>query len=184
MALRLGGLCDHCLLCCRFRTNGRRLPYFLPCHQPCLFRHLGFTMAHIEPGRYGLYMVWCPSLDWRRMCLYHAQSDCAKYREYSQRHGRFRNGYQIVHVFLFVLAIVPSRDLVSCLQDSTSFHGEVLDSPDCRRSFHGMGHSQSRRNRSDRSSRLHHQRKHKGVGRYCNINELYFQLCHLDCQRS
>ena len=77
LALCMGWLFHHFLLRCRLRSDGRRIPHFVPCHQSCIFRHLGIAMASLQSGCDGLHLVRSPILDWRGMRVSDASLHCA-----------------------------------------------------------------------------------------------------------
>ena len=46
-------------------THRRNIPYSVSSRQQSLFWHLGFSLAGVQQGSYGLYMVWRSIVDWR-----------------------------------------------------------------------------------------------------------------------
>lgn len=77
MALRLDRLL-HCGLLHRLdRSNWREIPHLLPCRWTSVFRYLGFSLACFESHSDGLRLVRCASVDRRRVCIPHDQSDLA-----------------------------------------------------------------------------------------------------------
>jgi len=164
LALRLGWIHNYRVLRRSIWSNGRCLSYFFPGHQSWLLRHLGILMANLQSRRHGMYLVWRTSLDRRPMRLYHASCNCSQHRQHSKWYGRFRNGHQVLYVFLPVLVILPPGDLVPCLQNSTSLHCQIIHRPCRGHIVHGLGHCESRRSGSDHSSRIDYQWKCQRMG--------------------
>ena len=46
-------------------THRRNIPYTFSRREQGVFRHLGFSLAGIQQGGYGVYLVWRSVVDWR-----------------------------------------------------------------------------------------------------------------------
>ena len=184
MAVRLGWLFDHCLLHCGLGSDGRRIPHLIPRHQSCIFRYLGFPLASLQSRCHGLHLVRRAILDRRRMRLHYAPFHLAELRQSPQRYPQFRNDHGILSLLLSLLVVLVAGHLVPRLQDPTFVHGEIIHCACCWGVVHGVGNCQSRRSRSDRSSRVHGSRKRESLGVYWCYYGLCLKFRDLDCQRS
>jgi len=184
MALRLGWLFDYRLFHRSLRSYGRRLSYLIPCHQSCIFRYLGVSVARIQSRCHGLYLVWRTILDRRGMRLYYAPCHLSQHRQLAQWYSRIRNRYEIVSLFLPVLVFLVTGHLVPRLSDPTLVHGEILYRARCWGFIHGVGYCQSGRSWSDCSPTLHCSWERQSLGSDRCHHGLHFKFRNIDCQRS
>lgn len=75
MALRLDRLHHRCLLRLSHWQDWRDISHRIPRRQPCLLWHLGFSLASVQQGCNGVYLVWRSVLYRREVCLSHDPSD-------------------------------------------------------------------------------------------------------------
>lgn len=133
------------MLCCSYWSHRFHLPHLVPSRRSQLFRNLGRSLARLQQSSYGLYLVWCSSLDRGRMCQAYDLCDLALVPEGSQRNSKLGHQHCGFCLVFHFLAMLSASDLVPSPQDSPLVHCEGLCRSHCRNCVLHLGHRQSSR---------------------------------------
>lgn len=140
MALCMDWLYHCSMLHCPDGTYRINIPYLLSSCHPCQLRNMGSSVACFQQGSYGLYLVRCPIMDWRRMCRTYDICNLALLPKDSQRNPEFWDKYCVFCLVLHLLAMLTARNLVPSTPNPTLVHGKGIYSTHSRNCLFHLGH--------------------------------------------